>query len=98
VRPRGVVLPLVLHFHGGAFVSGDLDSGAQMAQLLAEAGAIVASLAYPLAPAHRFPDAVEAGYAALEVALQAAHPLAGRARRCTWPATRRAATWPPRWP
>src|SRR4051812_37656147 len=76
-RPRGAVLPLVLHFHGGAFVSGDLDSGAQMAQLLAEAGAIVACLAYPLAPAHRFPDAVEAGYAALESLYKLRNRLAG---------------------
>jgi acetyl esterase len=71
------VLPLVLHFHGGAFVSGDLDSGAQMAQLLVEAGALVASLAYPLAPAHRFPDAVEAGYAALEGLYKQRTRLAG---------------------
>ncbi len=60
------VAPLVLHFHGGAFVSGDLASGARMAELLSSSGAVVASLAYPLAPAHRFPDAVEAGFAALE--------------------------------
>lgn len=65
-KPQGGVAPLVLHFHGGAFVSGDLDSGACLAELLASSGAVVASLAYPLAPAHRFPDAVEAGYAALE--------------------------------
>lgn len=65
-KPRGGSVPLVLHFHGGAFVSGDLDSGACLAELLASSGAVVASLAYPLAPAHRFPDAAEAGYAALE--------------------------------
>ena len=58
-KPRGATLPLVLHFHGGAFTSGDLDSGESLAQLLAGSGAVVASLAYPLAPAHRFPDAVE---------------------------------------
>jgi acetyl esterase len=65
-KVRGTALPLVLHFHGGAFVSGDLDSGACLAEMLASAGAVVASLAYPLAPAHRFPEAVEAGYAALQ--------------------------------
>jgi acetyl esterase/lipase len=65
-KARGQASPLVLHFHGGAFVSGDLDSGACLAELLASAGAVVASLAYPLAPAHRFPEAVEAGYTALE--------------------------------
>lgn len=65
-KVRGTASPLVLHFHGGAFVSGDLDSGACLAELMAGAGAVVASLAYPLAPTHRFPDAVEAGYTALE--------------------------------
>jgi acetyl esterase/lipase len=64
-KPRGARLPLVLHFHGGTFTSGDIDSGACLAELLAEAGAIVASLDYPLAPAQRFPVAVEAGHAAL---------------------------------
>jgi acetyl esterase len=76
-RPRGKVVPLVLHFHGGAFVSGDLDSGAQMAQLLVEAGALVACVAYPLAPGHRFPDAVETGYAALEALYKQRTKLAG---------------------
>ncbi|WP_428422454.1 alpha/beta hydrolase [Methylibium sp.] len=64
-RPRGSSAPLVLHFHGGAFVAGGLDSGAAIAGLLAEAGAVVVSLDYPLAPAHPFPAAVEAGHAAL---------------------------------
>ena len=56
---------LVLHLHGGAFTGGGLESGECLAQLLAGAGAVVVSIAYPLAPAHPFPDAVEAGYAAL---------------------------------
>ena len=57
--------PLVLHFHGGAFVAGTLDSGAVVATLLAQARSVVVSLEYPLAPAHPFPQAAEAGYAAL---------------------------------
>ena len=65
-KPRGRTAPLVLHFHGGTFDTGSLDSGAQMARLMAEAGAVVASFDYPLAPAHRFPETVEAGYAALD--------------------------------
>ena len=59
-------MPLVLHFHGGAFVGGGLDDSAAIAGLLVDAGAVVASLAYPLAPAHPFPRAVEVGYAALQ--------------------------------
>ncbi|HEV8313310.1 MAG TPA: alpha/beta hydrolase [Burkholderiaceae bacterium] len=69
VHARAVVArsaPLVLHFHAGAFVDGSLAQGTTVAQLLAQCGAVVASLDYPLAPAHPFPAAVEAGYAALQ--------------------------------
>ena len=58
-------LPTVLHFHGGAFTCGRLDDGRIVGQLLAQAGAMVVSIAYPLAPAAPFPVAVEAGYDAL---------------------------------
>jgi len=56
--------PLVLHFHGGAFVGGSLDASAPVARLLAAAGSIVLSIDYPLAPSHPFPAAAEAGHAA----------------------------------
>ena len=55
----------ILHLHGGAFVGGSLDTGAAVAQLLAETAGVVASLDYPLAPAHPFPQAIEAAHAAL---------------------------------
>lgn len=55
----------ILHLHGGAFVGGSLDSGAPVAQLLAESAAQVVSLDYPLAPANPFPQAAEAAHAAL---------------------------------
>ncbi|WP_066474163.1 alpha/beta hydrolase fold domain-containing protein [Bosea sp. WAO] len=57
---------LVLHLHGGTFDSGSLASGEAVATTLAEAGAIVISLPYPLAPEARFPQALETAYAALE--------------------------------
>lgn len=57
---------LVLHFHGGTFTNGSLDDGASFARLLAATGALVASVAYPLAPAHPFPAAVDVGHAALD--------------------------------
>lgn len=79
-RPTGGET-LVLHFHGGAFTSGDLDSGACIARLLAEAEAVVVSLAYPLAPRHPFPQAVEAGYAALEWLYRHRTRLAGGGAR-----------------
>lgn len=51
--------PVVVHLHGGAFVAGSLESGRTVATLLAEAGAIVASVDYPLAPRHPFPQALK---------------------------------------
>src|SRR5262245_6279253 len=61
-RPHAGAAPLVLHFHGGHFDAGDLDSGQVVAQMLADAGAVVASVDYPLAPDHPFPAAAEAGH------------------------------------
>jgi acetyl esterase len=77
-KVRGQAVPLVLHFHGGAFTSGSPECGDCMAELLADSGAVVASLAYPLAPQHRFPDAVEAGYATLEWLYRERARLAGK--------------------
>lgn len=77
-RRPGVAAPLVLHFHGGAFVSGDLDSGACMARLMADVGAVVVSLAYPLAPENPFPQAVEAGHAALDWLYKQRNKLGGK--------------------
>ena len=77
-RPVGAVSPLVVHFHGGAFAGGSLDGGSCVARLLADAGAVVLSLDYPLAPAHPFPAAVDIGYAALLWAWKGRHKLAGQ--------------------
>jgi acetyl esterase/lipase len=57
--------PLVVHFHGGAFVSGSVDRDSSVARLLADAGAVVVSVDYPLAPDHPFPLPVEKAYATL---------------------------------
>jgi len=70
--------PLVVHFHGGAFVAGSLDTGSCIARLLAQAGAVVLSIDYPLAPAQPFPQAVEAGYAALVWAWKTRLKLVGK--------------------
>lgn len=77
VRRPGEAQPLVLHFHAGAFIDGDLARGGRVAELLAEAGARVVSVAYPLAPASPFPQAVDAGRAALDWVLRHRARLAG---------------------
>lgn len=56
---------VALHFHAGAFTGGTLDDGAPGARALHAAGLAVVSIDYPLAPHHPFPDAIEAGHAAL---------------------------------
>jgi acetyl esterase/lipase len=77
-KVRGRALPLVLHLHGGAFTTGDLQTGCHFAGLMSGAGAVVASLDYPLAPDRRFPAAVEAGYTALEWLYRQRASLAGK--------------------
>ena len=62
-KKAGHASPLVVHFHGGAFVSGDLDNGHTVAHLLEGAGAVVVSVAYPLTP---FPQPVDTGYGVLQ--------------------------------
>jgi len=57
---------IVLHLHGGAFTGGSLADGEAVATMLAEAGAVVIALDYPLAPEHRFPEALEASFRALQ--------------------------------
>jgi acetyl esterase/lipase len=57
--------PLVLHFHGGAFVAGSLDNGRAVSTMLAEAGATVISADYPLAPGSGFPQTLDRLYRAL---------------------------------
>lgn len=74
-------VPLVIHFHGGAFTSGTLDCGTKVAHLLGLAGARVVSVAYPLAPQQRFPASVDAGYGALLWAHAKRQRLAGPGAR-----------------
>lgn len=52
--------PVVLFFHGGGWVVGDLDTYDGTARLHAAAtGAVVVSVDYRLAPEHPFPAAVD---------------------------------------
>jgi len=58
--------PLVLHLHGGAFYSRRGERPPRMARLLADAGAAVVAIDYPLAPEHPFPRPLEAAYVSLQ--------------------------------
>jgi acetyl esterase len=84
-RPAGLLSrlnPMVLYFHGGGFVTGDLDSHDASARALARrTGAIVMSLAYRLAPEHKFPAAHDDAWAAWRWLADNAGKLAGDPRR-----------------
>ena len=63
---EGGNLPVVMYFHGGGWVLGDIDShDGTCKQLLAELGeAAVVSVHYRLAPEHKYPAAADDCYAA----------------------------------
>jgi acetyl esterase len=57
--------PVLVYFHGGGWVIGDLDTHDVLCrQLTAEAGICVVSVDYRLAPEHKFPAAVDDAWAA----------------------------------
>lgn len=61
------VLPVVVYFHGGGFIGGDLAVAEEPNRALAnDAGAIVVAAGYRLAPEHPFPAATDDTFAALQ--------------------------------
>jgi acetyl esterase len=68
-RPSGVPdstrLPVLVYYHGGGWVIGDLDTHDTLCrQLTAGAGISVVSVDYRLAPEHKFPAAADDAWAA----------------------------------
>jgi acetyl esterase len=74
--------PIVVFFHGGGWVVGDLDTQDMICRALCHgASAVVVSVDYRLAPEHRFPAAVDDAWAATRWAVAHAEELKGDARR-----------------
>jgi acetyl esterase len=68
-RPKdvaaGAALPVLVYYHGGGWVIGDLDThDVQCRQITAEAGITVVAVDYRLAPEHKFPAAADDAWAA----------------------------------
>jgi acetyl esterase len=73
-RPR----PTIVYLHGGGWVVGDLDSHLGHARrLCVQTDAVVVSVAYRLAPEHRFPAAFDDAYATVRWAAQRLDTLGG---------------------
>lgn len=74
--------PMIVYFHGGGFVTGDLESHDSAARALAwRSGAIVLSVAYRLVPEHGLPAAHDDAWAAWQWLSAQAHKLGGDPRR-----------------
>jgi acetyl esterase len=71
-------LGILVWYHGGGFVIGDLDTADATARDLAtRAGCVVVSVDYRLAPEHRFPAAADDAWSALRWAADSASSLGG---------------------
>jgi acetyl esterase len=82
-RPSAATgLPVILWFHGGGWVTGNLDTHDQLGRLLADqSGAVVVSVDYRLAPEAKFPAAADDCLAAYRWALEHADEVGGDASR-----------------
>lgn len=73
--------PLVFHLHGGAFCAGSIEVCETIPELLAEAGAVVVSADYPLAPEFQFPHALRTIFSALKTLHKTRTRWAGKMSR-----------------
>lgn len=82
-RPHGVEgAPLIVYYHGGGFVLGDLDGYDRVCRrLCADTQCTVLSVDYRLAPEHPFPAAIDDAWFALTWAADHAAELGADASR-----------------
>ncbi len=76
--PAGDIGALVVYYHGGGWVIGDIDSHDHLARVLANRlHSAVVNVDYRLAPEHRFPAAADDSWAALRWAHERMAEIAG---------------------
>ena len=74
--------PILLNFHGGGWVIGDLETADGVCrELCSRVGCVVMSVDYRLAPEHRFPAAIDDCFAATRWAAEHAHEFNGDTKR-----------------
>jgi acetyl esterase len=78
LRPHGDVAGVIVYYHGGGWVLGEIDGFEAVGRALADrAKCTVVLVDYRMAPEYRFPTAVDDSYAALEWAAASMDSLAG---------------------
>lgn len=76
------IFPILVHFHGGGFVFGDLEMvDAPLRAITNAAQCIVVSVDYRLAPEHPFPTAAEDAYSAVKWVAENAYTFDGDPQR-----------------
>ena len=81
-KTGGGPFPVIVYYHGGGWVIADLDTYSASAQGLSEqVGAVVVSVAYRLAPEHKFPTQHNDAFAAYEWVLKNAPSIKGDPKR-----------------
>ncbi len=73
-------LPVLVYFHGGGWVFGDLDTHDALCRIVADgAGCLVAAIDYRLAPEHKYPAGLEDCLAATRWIAENAEAIGGDA-------------------
>ena len=99
VRPSGATgtLPVIVYMHGGGWILGNAATHDRLVRELAVgAHAALLFVEYPNSPEARYPVAIEQGYATAQWVTREGPAVAWTPAGWPWPASRSAATWPPR--